>query len=76
MSGWIEFAIMAGTFIVVAVGTLVWAFFFRGPKRRRRKHRHHHQYRKTGVTLAQTGGLPPTRPEEAPPDPPASPYEP
>jgi hypothetical protein len=69
-SGWIEFSIMAGAFLLVAVGSLVWILYLRKPRQRRHKHRHHHRHRSSSVTLAQAGGLPPVRREEPPSDPP------
>jgi hypothetical protein len=69
-SAWIEFAIMAGAFLVVAAGSLSWLIYLRKP-RRRRKHRHHHRRRSSSVTLAKTGGLPPVRSEKPPFDPPS-----
>jgi hypothetical protein len=63
MSGWIEFFIMAGAFLLVAGGSLIWLLYLRKP-RRQRKHRHHRRRRSLPVTLAQTGGLPPVRPGE------------
>lgn len=58
---------MAGVFALIAIGALVWVFYFRKPGRRhRRKHRHHRERRSVNPTLAQTGGLPPPRPPEPP----------
>jgi hypothetical protein len=62
-SAWIEFSIMAGAFLLVAVGSVIWLLYLRKP-RRQRKHRHHRRRRSLPVTLAQTGGLPPVRQEE------------
>jgi hypothetical protein len=62
MSGWIEFFIMAGAFLLVAGGSLIWLLYLRKP-RRQRKHRHHRRRCSLPATLAQTGGLPPVRRE-------------
>jgi hypothetical protein len=62
-SAWIEFSIMAGAFLLVAVSALIWLLYFRKPLQRR-KRRHHRRRRSRPVTLAQTGGLPPVRREE------------
>ena len=60
---WVDFLIMAGAILLVAIGALVWTFFIRKPGRRRRKSRHRHEHRLLNPTLAQNGGLPPVRPE-------------
>ncbi|MGO8839037.1 MAG: hypothetical protein ACLQAH_07320 [Limisphaerales bacterium] len=67
---------MAGVFLLVLIGALIWLLFFRKTGRRRRKYRLHHRHRSRPVTLAETGGLPPIRPEEKPPDPPPPTFEP
>jgi cytochrome c biogenesis protein CcdA len=64
---WVDFFIMAGAIALVAIGALIWVFYFRKPVRRRRKYRHHHERRLTNPTLAQNGGLPPVRQGEKPP---------
>jgi len=63
---WVDFFIMASAIVLVAIGALIWTFFLRKPGRRRRRHksRHHHEHRLPNPTLAQSGGLPPVRPEE------------
>jgi len=66
---WQEFLVMAGAFLLVAGGALAWLFLFRKSRHRRRRRRHHEQRRAPGMTLAQTGGLPPLRPEQKPPPP-------
>jgi hypothetical protein len=63
---WADFFIMTGVFALVAIGTLIWIFFFRKPGKRRRKHRHRHERRSPNPALAQNGGLPPVRREETP----------
>ncbi len=64
---WVDFFIMAGAIALVAIGALIWIFFFRKPgRRRRRKIRHRHERRVPNPTLAQKGGLPPVRPDEKP----------
>lgn len=71
-SDWKQFLIMAGAFVLVLTGFLVWLAIFR-KKRRRHKHHHHHDrhrhgHRPLNPTLAQTGGLPPLRSDNKPPD--------
>jgi hypothetical protein len=62
---WVDFFIMAGVFVMIATGALIWVFYFRKRGRKRRhKHRHHREPRPVNPTLAQTGGLPPARPSE------------
>jgi hypothetical protein len=61
---WVDFFIMTGAIALVAIGALIWVFYFRKPVRRRRKIRRHHERRVPNPTLAQKGGLPPVRPEE------------
>ena len=66
--GWVDFLIMAGALALVAIGALIWTFFFRKPgRRRRRKSSHHHERHLPNPTLAQYGGLPPVRQKEKPP---------
>ena len=36
------------------------------PEKRRRRRRSHHRHRPRNPTLAETGGLPPIRPEDPP----------
>jgi hypothetical protein len=64
--GWVDFFIMAGAFALVGIGMLIWIFYFRKPGKRRRKHRHRHERHLSNPTLAQSGGLPPVRPEVKP----------
>ena len=65
---WLNFlamfaAILLGTFVV-----LLWAVKFRKKRKRKRKHHHHrHEKHQLNPTLAETGGLPPTRENEKPP---------
>jgi type VI protein secretion system component VasK len=61
-----DFLIIIGAAVFVA---LVWLFLFRSRLMRRHKHHHHHRrsQRKLNPTLAQTGGLPPIRKEDKPP---------
>jgi hypothetical protein len=63
---WVDFFIMVGAFLLVAIGALIWLFFLRKPGKRRRKHRHRHEHHSSITTLAQKGGLPPVRHEEKP----------
>jgi len=53
---WLDFAILFGAFVLVAVGTLVWVLAIKKKRRRKRKHRTRHRQ-----TLAETGGLPPVK---------------
>lgn len=77
--------ILAGACVLVILGLLIWAAFFRKAKKKRRriahphgwqkdtaprsKHRHHRRNRDhpaelpRNPTLAETGGLPPVRPQ-------------
>jgi len=64
---WANFIIMAGAFLLVAAGTMIWIVYFHKHKRRRRKYRHHHHSRQPNIPIAQKGGLPPARREERPP---------
>lgn len=62
---WVDFFIMAGVFVMIAIGALIWVFYFRKRRRKRRhKHRHQRERRPVNPTLAQGGGLPPVRPSE------------
>ena len=66
-TGWVDFFIMLGAFVLIAFASLIWVFYFRKTRRRhRRKRRHHREGRLVNPTLAQTGGLPPTRSPEPP----------
>jgi hypothetical protein len=63
---WVDFFVMVGVFAFIAIGALIWAFYFRKKKRRHRhKHRHHRGRRSINPTLAETGGLPPPRTTES-----------
>lgn len=53
---WLDFAILFGAFLLVAIGTLVWVFAIQKKRRRKRKHRSRKR-----TTLAETGGLPPIK---------------
>jgi len=61
-----NFLIMTGAFLLVAAGGLIWMFFFHKTRRRRREYRHHHHSGPPDITLSQTGGLPPDRPQAKP----------
>ena len=64
---WVDFFIMIGAFMLVAIGALIWVFYFRKKRRKhRRKHGHRHERHSINPTLAQTGGLPPAKPPEPP----------
>ncbi len=68
---WVDFFIMAGILLLLSIGLLVWSVYFRKRgRKRRRKYRGRHDRRSVNPTLAQTGGLPPVRPPEAPEKPP------
>lgn len=74
MPGWLNFLAMAFALVLGVLGVLLWAVMIR--KKRRRKHRPHHAHRgerKPNPTLAETGGLPPFRPDENPNDQPPLP---
>jgi hypothetical protein len=62
----VDFFIMVGVFALVAIGALIWAFFFRKRGRRHKRRRQHHERHRLNPTLAQIGGLPPARPDEKP----------
>jgi cytochrome c biogenesis protein CcdA len=65
---WVDFFIMAGSILLVAIGALIWTFFLRKRRpRRRRKSSHHHEHRLPNPTLAQDGGLPPVHQKGKPP---------
>lgn len=61
---WMNFLVMAGAFLLVALGGLLWLFLFRKNPRRRRKRRHHHGSRSASAPLAQQNVLPPGRLDE------------
>jgi hypothetical protein len=63
---WVDFFIMAGVFALVAIGALIWAYFFRkrGRNRRHKRRRQHNEHHRLNPTLAQIGGLPPPRQDE------------
>ena len=64
---WVDFFVMLGVFLLIALGALIWVVYFRKKKRKRRhKHRHRRERRSANPTLAETGGLPPSRPPEPP----------
>jgi len=64
---WVNFLIMTGVFVLIAMGALIWVVYFRKRGRKHRhKHRHQRERRSVNPTLAQTGGLPPARPPEPP----------
>jgi hypothetical protein len=68
---WQDFFIMLGAIVLAALAAAVCAFFFR--KKHRRHHRRRRRERRSlNPTLAQTGGLPPVRQPQNPPDQPKS----
>ena len=63
---WLNFLAVAGCMLLGAFGVLIWYVFFR--KKRKRKYRHHHREKHPlNPTLAETGGLPPKRDPDEPP---------
>jgi hypothetical protein len=65
-----EWLIFVAILLAVGIGIacfIIWLFLLRksGGKRRKKERRRHH--RKLNPTLAQTGGLPPTREPNQPP---------
>jgi hypothetical protein len=68
---WVDFFIMTGILLLLAIGLLVWSVYFRKRgRKRRRRYRGRHDRRSANPTLAQTGGLPPVRHPEASDKPP------
>ena len=65
---WLNFLIVAGGMLLGAIGAMIWFLAFR--TKRKRKHRHHdREKRPINPTLAETGGLPPKRDPNLPPQP-------
>jgi hypothetical protein len=62
---WLNFLAVTGCMLLGAFGVLIWFLFLR--KKRKRKYRHHHEKRPLNPTLAETGGLPPKRNPDEPP---------
>ncbi len=56
---WLNFLVLAGLFLLVAIATLIWFFYFR--KRRHRKRKYFDEHRPINPPRAQPGGLPPVR---------------
>ena len=68
-----NFFIMAGVFVLIALSLLIWVLYIRKSGRRhRRKHLHPHRRERRSInpTLAEVGGLPPSRPPNSPEPPP------
>jgi hypothetical protein len=64
---WLNFLIMAGVLLFVALGCLVWFVLFRKKKKRRKRRPLHYQReQQVHPTLAETGGLPPPRSRRPP----------
>jgi hypothetical protein len=64
LSAWAGFLIVLGAAVLVTLVAMVWILFFRKNRHRRHKrHRQHNENRQLNPTLAQIGGLPPTRPD-------------
>jgi hypothetical protein len=69
---WPSFADVADYLVIIGVAVFVafvWFFLFRSKLMHRHKHHRHRRrsQRKLNPTLAQTGGLPPIRKEDKPP---------
>jgi UDP-N-acetylmuramyl pentapeptide phosphotransferase/UDP-N-acetylglucosamine-1-phosphate transferase len=77
----VQVVIYAGALLVVALAVFGWAVFLRRQRRHRRHSHHHHHHSKSASrhhqspeapsrfrTLAETGGLPPVRSQQPPPD--------
>jgi hypothetical protein len=63
---WLNFLAVAGCMLLGALGVLIWYLFFR--KKRKRRHKpQHREKRPLNPTLAETGGLPPRREPDEPP---------
>jgi hypothetical protein len=78
---WVDFVIMAGALLLVAIGCLIWLVFLRKPGRRHKPNHHRHQRQRhqrqpLPTTPAHTGGQPPARPEQLPPHSPPSAHQP
>ena len=75
MPDWTIFFVMAGAFLTVAAGGIIWIVFFHKTKRRRRKYRYrHHRHRHShpsGMMLAQNGGSVPAHHEDEAAGPPS-----
>jgi hypothetical protein len=59
-----DYLVIIGAAVFVA---FVWFFLFRSKLMHRHKHHRRRSQRKLNPTLAQTGGLPPIRKEDKPP---------
>lgn len=69
--GWIQFFILAGAILAVTVLAAVWFIAFSQKKKKRKRRPSQgpgRRRRSPRTTLADTGGLPPLRGEEDPPD--------
>jgi hypothetical protein len=53
----LDFSVMFGLFLLVALATLWWFFGRKGKRRRKRKHRHSRRH----TSRAEDGSLPPLR---------------
>jgi hypothetical protein len=63
---WLNFLIIVGCMLLGIIGSMIWFLAFR--KKRKRKRRHHSEKRPLNPTLAETGGLPPKRDPNLPPE--------
>jgi predicted MFS family arabinose efflux permease len=70
--GWRDYFAVPAAVALAALISFTWAILFRKKHRRHHHRRHRRQHRPLNPTLAQTGGLPPTRKPENPPDQPKS----
>jgi hypothetical protein len=66
---WLNFLIMAGALLLAALGSFIWYVAFRKKRKRKRKHGRSGEKRPLNPTLAETGGLPPKRDPNLPPEP-------
>jgi len=67
LSAWAGILIVMGAAILVTLVAMVWILFFRNkPRRRHRRRRQPYERHQPHPTLAQSGGLPPPRPEGKP----------
>ena len=65
---WLNFLAMAVTILLVAIGSLIWFISFRKKRKRKRKPSRSGGKRPLNPTLAETGGLPPKRDPNLPPE--------
>jgi hypothetical protein len=61
---WLNFLVMAVALLLGVFGVFLWAVMFRKKRRRKRRKHHEHEKRQLNPTLAECGGLPPSREEK------------